>query len=147
MGDLAAEDRYAPTDEEIDRYTRLPMPRVPVMGALAAPERDVLQPAPRNPFAPPEAVDAAVRGGIKVADYYLGAPSRAVRGPDIGRYPEGSEEAEFLRQLHGKQEQDWAQSTALGLVADPIALWGVKPGIPGTTLGAQATRSRIGRRR
>lgn len=119
------------------------MPREYTMGELAREDRygrDELLPPPRNPFAPPEAVAQAVRSGIKAADYYLGAPAVAVRGPDIGKYDPGSEEAEFLRQLHGKREQDWAQSTALGLVADPIALWGVKPGVPGTTLGAQIMR-------
>jgi hypothetical protein len=124
-----------------------------LMGALAAQDayrgpwpEEYGPPAPPDPWAPSMAAMKPVGRALadapgklaSSADYYVGMPSRAMAGPDIGNYPPGSEEAEFLRQRHAKGLQDWAQSTALSTVFDPFALWGVKPGVPGVSLGSGA---------
>lgn len=138
MGALAREDNYAPTDAELDRARNPPMPRAPAMGDWAATDRGPILPDAGG--AQLGAIGNVMRRlapkGIAAAEYYVGTPSRAVAGPDIGDYPPGSEEAEFLRQRHAKNLQDWSQSTALGMVADPLTLWGMR-GTVGSGAGSK----------
>lgn len=127
MGDLAREDRYD---------TLLSPPRNPA----APPEAvaDALATVARNSEIPSHSVLHVPGKVVRGLDQLYGTPSRAVRGADIGNYPEGSEEAEFLRQKFAEQKGDWAADTARSIVLDPFALAAMKGNTGGFMLGSGA---------
>lgn len=137
MGSLAREDVYAPDD--------------PWMIGVA--RARALENAP-----PPTAGPAPNMGGVlgigsagnqiaesagsaqRNMDYYMGMPSRTLQGVAPTVPGQWSEEDEFRRQNLAAEQYRWGPQTGFGMVFDPFAVVGVKPGVPGTTLGSGAMR-------